>query len=211
MTWLSKAGIPIGVPSPVVVGEGRPSTDFHAPAPQVVDGRPSPTTTSEGLTTTSEGTCRPPLTPVGGIPLDRGFTLIEMLVVIAILAAASAILVARGPARSPGLEARAAASDLAQTLRLGRSRAIAADRPVSVVLDLATHALTLDRAPRPALPGSVGLAAVMADGSVVRQQAVFVFAPDGSASGGQVLLGVGGRRLVVAVDWLTGRVGVDAR
>ena len=169
-----------------------------------MDGPPSPTTTSEG-------TCRPILTPVAGIPLDRGFTLIEMLVVIAILAAASAILVARGPARSPGLEARAAASDLAQTLRLGRSRAIAADRPVSVVLDLATHAMTLDRAPRPALPGSVGLAAVMADGSVVRRQAVFVFAPDGSASGGQVLLDVGGRRLTVAVDWLTGRVGVDAR
>jgi general secretion pathway protein H len=142
---------------------------------------------------------------------DRGFTLIEMLVVIAILAAAAAILVARGPARSRGLEARAAASDLAQTLRLGRSRAIAADRDVRVVLDLQTHGLLLDGAARPALPGSVALAAVMADGGAARRRAVFVFAPDGSASGGQVVLAAGERRTVVAVDWLTGRVGVDAR
>jgi general secretion pathway protein H len=139
---------------------------------------------------------------------ERGFTLIEMLVVIAILGAAAAILATRGPARSLGLETRAAASDLAQTLRLGRSRAIAADRAVRVVLDLETHGLTLDNVSRPTLPASVRLAAVMADGAVARRQAVFVFAPDGSASGGQVVLG---GRMVVAVDWLTGRVGVDAR
>jgi len=141
---------------------------------------------------------------------DGGFTLIEVLVVVAILAATAAILVSRGPARSPGLEARQAASQLTETMRLGRSRAIAADRPVPMVLDLATHRLTLDGVPRPAPAASVGLAAIMADGSVPARQAVFVFAPDGSATGGSIVLGVGGRRIAITVDWLTGRVGVNA-
>ncbi|MDR3537708.1 MAG: GspH/FimT family pseudopilin [Acetobacteraceae bacterium] len=149
-----------------------------------------------------------PTDPDGGPA--AGFTLIEMLVVLAILGSAAAILLARGPASSPALEARGAASELAQALRLGRSRAIAGDRAVPVVLDLATHRLTLDGAPRPTLPGSVALAAVMADGSRPTRQAAFVFAPDGSASGGRIALGAGTRRLVVTVDWLTGRIGVDA-
>jgi general secretion pathway protein H len=141
---------------------------------------------------------------------EAGFTLLEMLVVVAILGATAAILVAHGPARSPGLEAREAASQLAQTMRLGRSRAIAADRPVPMVLDLATHRLTLDGALRPAPAASVALAAVMADGRVPPRVAEFVFAPDGSATGGRILVGVGRRRTAIVVDWLTGRVGIDA-
>ncbi len=141
---------------------------------------------------------------------QAGFTLLEMLIVIAILGAAAAIIVARGPSRSPGLEARQAASQIAETMRLARSRAIAANRPVPMMLDLATHRLTLDGVARDAPAPSVALAAVMADGSVPRRQAVFVFAPDGSATGGRIVLGVGARRFAVIVDWLTGRVGVNA-
>lgn len=146
-----------------------------------------------------------------GAGRDGGFTLVEILVVLAILGAALALALARGPARSAGLEARAAASQVAQALRLGRSRAIAGGRPVAVILDLPAHALTLDGAKRLALPASVALAAVMADGSVPARLAAFVFAPDGSATGGRVWLGAAPRGLAVSVDWLTGRVGVDAR
>ena len=136
----------------------------------------------------------------------NGFTLIEVLVVVAILGIALAVFAARGPLRSRGLEQQAAASQLTQTLRLGRSRAIAADRPVPVVVDLATHRVALDGVPRLVLPASAMLAAQMADGSVPRRAAEFVFAPDGSATGGRVVLAMGERRLVVTVDWLTGRV-----
>jgi general secretion pathway protein H len=142
---------------------------------------------------------------------DGGFTLIEMLVVLVIVGLAAAILVARGPARSPGLEARAAASQVVQVLRLGRSRAIAADRPVPVVFDLRTHQIFLDGVARGRLPAAVSLAAEMPDGSVPRTQAVFTFAGDGSASGGFLALTDRGRRIGMSVDWLTGRVGLDAR
>ncbi len=142
---------------------------------------------------------------------EAGFTLIEVLVVIVILGLTVALVVARGPARNAGLEARAAASEVVQTLRLGRSRAIAEDRPVAVMLDLPSHQLALDGAPRATLPGWLPLAARMDDGTRPRR-AVFDFAPDGSATGGILVLGRPGRRFLVSVDWLTGRVDIaDAR
>jgi general secretion pathway protein H len=138
---------------------------------------------------------------------QAGFTLIEVLVVLVILGLTVALVLARGPARSPRLEARAAASEVAQTLRLGRSRAIADDRPAAVTLDVSSHWLTLDGVRQAALPVALPLAALMADGSRPRR-AVFEFASDGSATGGTVALGSGARRLLVTVDWLTGRVDV---
>jgi general secretion pathway protein H len=142
---------------------------------------------------------------------EAGFTLIEILVVIVILGLSVALVAARGPARNAGLEARAAASEVVQTLRLGRSRAIAEDRPVAVMLDLPSHHLALDGVPRANLPEWIPLAARMADGTAPRR-AVFDFAPDGSATGGIVVMGTPGRRFLVSVDWLTGRVDIaDAR
>lgn len=141
---------------------------------------------------------------------QAGFTLIEILVVLAILGAALGLFLARGPLTSPGLTVRDAASQLAQTFRLARTRAIAAARPVPVSIQLAQRRILLDGAAT-ALPGSVSLAAVMDDGSAAAPTATFVFAPDGSARGGTVLVSAAGRRVGVAVDWLTGKVSVDAR
>jgi len=132
----------------------------------------------------------------------------EMLIVVAILAMALAVMAARGPLMSRGLEAQAAASRLAQTLRLGRTRAIAANRPVPVALDLSTHGVALDGVQQFVLPVSATVTARMADGSLPRRRAQFVFTPDGSATGGSVVLAVGERRLMVTVDWLTGHVGI---
>ena len=47
---------------------------------------------------------------------DHGFTLIEILVVLAIMGAVIGIVVTRGPVTSHGLQTRAAAGLLAQTL-----------------------------------------------------------------------------------------------
>ena len=142
---------------------------------------------------------------------EAGFTLIEILVVLVILSLTVVLVVARGPARNAGLEARAAASEVVQTLRVGRSRAIAEDRPVAVMLDLPAHRVALDGVPRAVLPAWIPLTARMADGTEPRR-AVFDFAPDGSATGGIVVLGRPGRRFLVSVDWLTGRVDIaDAR
>jgi general secretion pathway protein H len=141
---------------------------------------------------------------------DSGFTVIEALVVLVIFGLTGAILAARGPAHSLGLEARDAASEIMQALRLGRSRAIAADRPVAVRIDLRMRLLFLEGQVPSELPAAVKLAAALADGSVPRDQAVFVFAADGSANGGYLTVVAGSQKFGITVDWLTGRVALNA-
>lgn len=134
-----------------------------------------------------------------------GFTLIETLVVLAVLGLAAALVVGRGPWRSAGAEMSALSREAAQVLRGARARAIAANRPVLVAAAEAPGVLLLDGAPVLRAPAGVALAVQGPGGA-----AGLRFEPDGSATPGRLLLGDGRRGAVVTVDWLTGRVRLHA-
>ncbi|WP_158925302.1 GspH/FimT family pseudopilin [Acidisphaera sp. S103] len=139
-----------------------------------------------------------------------GFTLIEMIVVLVVLGLTLGLVMARGPMHSAALDARVAARQVAQAMRLARSRAIALDQPVSVSLDIAAHALRIDGSPVETLPRGVGVAAASFTGQPATGRIVAIrFAPDGSSNGGRIALGQGGFVRLVLVDWLTGRVSLD--
>lgn len=125
------------------------------------------------------------------------------MVVLAVLGLLLALLLGRGPVRSPILDLRAAAGQVAQGLRVARSQAIAANRVVAFTLDAAGHGFRLDGGTVQPLPIDVAARLALPGGVLAIR-----FAPDGSASGGEVSLAAGGRAMRVAVDWLTGRVSV---
>jgi general secretion pathway protein H len=140
-----------------------------------------------------------------------GFTLIEILVVLAILGLVLGIMIGRGPMRSTGLQLRAAAGAMAQNLRAARAAAIASNRQVAVAIDPARHVFSVDgRAPVLLAPDlSLDVSDALRGPGTVR---IIRFAPDGSDSGGHVVLGTGGRQVQISVQWLTGQVSVaDAR
>lgn len=118
-----------------------------------------------------------------------GFTLLEMLVVVAVMGLILAMVAGFGPPHSGWLETRAAAQRVAEAMQNARGRAIASGRPVAFVL--------------PHLPGWLHV-------SVKAGSSGIVFEPDGSALGGRVRLDDKGRAITIAADWLTGRVSVDA-
>jgi general secretion pathway protein H len=139
---------------------------------------------------------------------DHGFTLIEILVVLAIMGAVIGIVVMRGPITSRGLQTRAAAGLLAQTLRQARAAAIERGRIVNVAIDPVRRNFATDGGPIHSMAPDVEVAvlppALKGPGDV----RVISFSPDGSASGGAILLGSATRRVQIGVEWLTGRVQV---
>lgn len=142
-------------------------------------------------------------------PRQAGFTLIELIVVLAILGLALTLIVGYKPPWSSGLGIRAAAGQLASALRLARSEAIAHNIPVSVVIDVAAHRYRVGQEPGRPLPSTLTMELLTV--AVERRTTVegaIRFNPDGSSTGGRITVGDAVRKVAVGVDWLTGRVSV---
>jgi general secretion pathway protein H len=124
---------------------------------------------------------------------QAGFTLIELIVVIVVMALIGTLVLARGPWHSAGFDTQASVRALVSALRLARSRAIAQDRAVWVVTG--DRGFAVDGGAPQLLPDNEALS---------RSQVVFL--PDGGASGPAIVLVAGQRRIALSVNWLTGRV-----
>jgi general secretion pathway protein H len=136
----------------------------------------------------------------------RGFTLVELLVVLAILALVMVLIppfLAGGQARA---ELATSAREIASALRETRSLAIRQGRSEAFVVDGAAGAFrTAGGATERRLPAGLRLSLLTLankrlDVGVIR------FFGDGSSTGGSISILQGDRRSDVKVDWLTGRV-----
>jgi len=119
---------------------------------------------------------------------NSGFTLLEMLVVITVMGISLLLLAGYGQPHTRPLEAQAAARNVAQAMRAARFLAVT--RRESVALKM------------PIMPPWLKVSVVSPPGGIA-------FSPDGSASGGRVLLGFGAKTIAISVDWLTGRISID--
>lgn len=147
-------------------------------------------------------------------PVRReGFTLIEVIVTLAILSLALVLVAGFKPPWSSGLGLRGTAAELAAGLRLARSEAIAGNRSVAFDIDLAGHRYSVGAGKVRPLPADLSIELLTIAGeSRGGTTGDIRFHPDGSSTGGRIALVQGTRRVAVGVDWLTGRVSVaDAR
>lgn len=141
---------------------------------------------------------------------SRGMTLIEILVVLAIIALLAAIaLPMLGPGAST-MEMKQAARQLASGLRLARSEAVATRQEMFVTLDLEGRRFKVARDPKEyPLPKAVEIKLFTAQNDIVDEKTGAIrFFPDGGSNGGRITLSAGERRYEVDVDWLTGRVAI---
>ena len=138
-----------------------------------------------------------------------GFSLVELLVVLAVMGFVLALFAGYKAPWSTALGLKGAAGELAAALRLARSQAIAEDRPVALALDLAGHRYRVGGDRQHDLPPRLSIGLLTVSGEKLSEtQGDIRFNPDGSSTGGRIVLADGGRRVAVGVDWLTGRVTV---
>lgn len=136
---------------------------------------------------------------------QAGFTLTELLVVLAIIALLITAIPALLQSAMPGARSLAAARGLAQDLRIARGQAIAGGNATAIRFDPARQVYLLEPGDKPrTLPNAVRFS--LQGGKPAAQ---IGFYPDGSSTGGEVLVGDGTLRHRVAIDWLTGRVVID--
>ena len=141
-------------------------------------------------------------------PRSRGFTLLELLVVLAIAALLLAVAPPLITAAIPGAELKASARRVAAGLRLAREEAIRTGHDIAFTLDLETHSFEVDgRFRRGKLPKGLDLKLEAAETEMLDEHRGAVrFFPDGSSTGGRVILSRHDAGYQVGVQWLTGRI-----
>lgn len=138
-----------------------------------------------------------------------GFTLIEMLAVIVLIAIAVSVTAVSLHGRSRG-QLQAAAQRVAAGLRDTRTRAMATGKPQWFPVDLRARTFAAPgRDPR-SLPAGASLHVTSAAEEGTQPGIARIgYYPDGSSSGGNITLGEAHRSLRMDVDWLTGAVTVS--
>jgi general secretion pathway protein H len=143
----------------------------------------------------------------------RGFTLVELLLVLAIATLLVALVPPLISAALPGVQTKDAARRTVAALRLARETAIRNGADAILVVDVNQRRLELPGYRSVRFPGGLVVSLEGAEREMIDDdRGAIRFFPDGSSTGGRIILarGVEGARTgyEVGVTWLTGRVQV---
>src|ERR1043165_7193869 len=87
----------------------------------------------------------------------EGFTLIEMIVVLAVLGLAMTLIIGNGKPVSPAIHARAAAQSISAALRSARSEAVTTHRSILFTIDSGNRKYQWGQAPPQILTNDLSL------------------------------------------------------
>lgn len=150
------------------------------------------------------------LTSIAGPSMrTRGFTILELILVIVLIAAATALVAGLIGVGRAGSQMREATRTIANELRFTRARALITGQPQRFEMDLDRHDWSAPENHHGTLPEwlTIRFDGVREEQRGARQAAIRFF-PDGSATGGRISLLAKGAGWRVDVRWLTGEVGV---
>ena len=137
-----------------------------------------------------------------------GFTLVELLVVLAVLALALAVVSPSLTGAIDSVRFKSAQRDLVSALRYARSRAVNSQQATSVEINVKQGTMQVAGKQRTlSVPDDVVLTLVTAQREQLSAyEGAIRFYPDGSSTGGQVRFSQDDQVWSISVDWLTGRI-----
>lgn len=137
----------------------------------------------------------------------RGTSLLEMLLVIALIAGIGLLAAGALGGGLAGMQLRTSAKEVAAALRFTRTQAIATGRPQRFTLDPAAHRWTAPNGRKGEIPDSLSITFTGAREMQPRRgEGAIVFFADGASTGGRVQLSARRAAWNVDVAWLTGEV-----
>jgi len=140
-----------------------------------------------------------------------GFTLLEVIIVLALGAVIYAVVLAGPFAKASAADLKSAARSLASGLRTAQTTAMATRRDALLTLDMDSREYLATGEERThKLPDNIDIKLYTAQAEVTSAKRGSIrFYPDGSSTGGRITVAAGERKYLVDVDWLTGRVSID--
>ncbi|MBP8080814.1 MAG: GspH/FimT family pseudopilin [Arenimonas sp.] len=140
---------------------------------------------------------------------QRGISLIELIVVVVLIAAATALAASVMGAGLPGQQLRNASRELAAQLRYTRAQAIVTGKSQTFSIDARTREWQAPNRRHGQLPQEINLVATGARIEQTRPDIVAIrFFPEGAATGGRIVLSRERAAWQIDVEWLTGEVTV---
>jgi general secretion pathway protein H len=139
-----------------------------------------------------------------------GFTLLELLIVIALFAVMMTV-VGVGLARNlDGAKTRAISRDFVAALRHTRSLAILKQKEMSLEVDVGKKSYLVPGKTEVELPEGVDIKLLTAEEELIGDQRGRIrFYPDGASTGGRVTIVADDQEWKVNVGWLTGEVKME--
>jgi general secretion pathway protein H len=141
---------------------------------------------------------------------QRGFTLIELIAVIVLLAIATAVVTVSFSKSLQSAKVRAASRDLVAALRYTRGQAIVKGRQEVLLLNLDDNSYQAPGKPSVKLPKDMELRLTTAEQEQTGANSGGIrFFADGSSTGGNIAVLQGRREWRINVAWLTGDIALD--
>ena len=143
--------------------------------------------------------------------MNRGFTLLELMVVLAVMALVAGLAAPFLLSDRPQADLWRDRAALIAVLHEARNDAIAGNRESTFVLNISERWFEV---PGTDAKGRLGDRIAISFVSARSEQidgptAAIRFFPDGGSTGGRITLGIGAAETVITVDWLTGRTRID--
>ena len=133
--------------------------------------------------------------------------MLEMLLVVALIAAASVLAAAAFTGGMDGTRLRGSAKEIAAQLRYTRTQALITGLPQRFVVDPQAHTWQAPDGRRGEIPADLGIVFTGArQAQPSRGEGAVVFFADGASTGGRVRLSLRSAAWNIDVAWLTGQV-----